>query len=99
MMPGGPRRIICALPHAWPKPILTRRIIPNASHKKDIERVAQADGGQESFSALRWKSDYAARDELGDPRGRKSDAGLGAANPRWPARAEGEKRFRSATRN
>jgi hypothetical protein len=43
--------------------------------------------------------DYVARGERGDPRGRKSGSGLGTRNLRWPARAEGEKRFRSATRN
>jgi len=68
-------------------------------HKKDNERVVEADIGQESSLAWRWTSDYAARDGRGDPRGRKSETGLGATNPRWPARAEGEKRFRSATRN
>jgi hypothetical protein len=44
-------------------------------------------------------ADYVARDERGDPRGRNDGVGLGTANLRWPARAEGEKRFRSATRN
>ena len=48
-----------------------------------------------------WQSnsDYAARGECGDPRGRKSGAGLRLTNPSFPARAEGEKRLRSATRN
>jgi hypothetical protein len=40
--------------------------------------------------------DYDARGVRGDPRGWKSGTGLKAMNPRWPARAEGEKRFRSA---
>src|ERR1700677_1382140 len=99
-MPGARRRTIRAQPHAWPKPISMPRIIRSAIRKTGTEAVAQADAGPESSSALQWKSDYAARDERGDdPRGRKSGAGLGATNPRWPARAEGEKRFRSATRN
>jgi hypothetical protein len=42
---------------------------------------------------------YAARGERGDPRGRKSSAGLQLTNASFPARAEGEKRLRSATRN
>ena len=48
-----------------------------------------------------WRSigDYAVRGGRGDPRGRKSGGGSGADNPTWPARAEGEKRFRSLTRN
>jgi hypothetical protein len=44
-------------------------------------------------------ADYVAQDERGDPRGRKCGVGLGTTNRTWPARAEGEKRFRSATRN
>jgi hypothetical protein len=44
-------------------------------------------------------ADYVARGDRGDPRGRKSDGGLATTNLSWPARAEGEKRFRSATRN
>jgi hypothetical protein len=75
------------------------KIIPSAIHKKDIEGVAGAGVGQGSFSGLQSNWDYAARGERGDPRGRKSGAGPAATNLRWPARAEGEKRFRSATRN
>ena len=47
--------------------------------------------------AIEW--DYAVRDGRGEPRGRKSGGGSGADNPTWPARIEGEKRLRSATRN
>jgi hypothetical protein len=97
--PGAPRRIIRALPPAWPQPISMRKIIPSAIHRKDIEGVARAGVGPGSFVVLQSNADYAARGERGDPRGRKSGAGPGATNPRWPARAEGEKRFRSATRN
>ena len=57
------------------KPISTQRIIPNAIHKKDIEEVAPATVGQESFSMSQWNADYAARDERGAPRGRKSVVG------------------------
>jgi hypothetical protein len=74
-------------------------IMSSAIHKKDTEEVARVAVEQGSFSRLQWNSDYAARGERGDPRGRKSGAGPGATNPRWPARAEGEKRLRSATRN
>ena len=98
-MPGAQHRIIHAPGPVWLTAILTRKIIPNAIHRTDIEEVAQATVGQGSFSESRWNSDYAARDERGEPRGRKSDAGPGATSPVLPARAEGEKRFRSATRN
>ena len=39
-----------------------------------------------------WQSmsDYAARGEPGDPRGRKSGVGLWLTNPSFPARAEGK---------
>ena len=40
---------------------------------------------------MRSSAGYVARGVRGDPRGRKSGAGLGATNPRWPARAEGGK--------
>src|SRR5215510_14510690 len=90
MATGAQRRIIRGRLPVWPKPISTRKIIRNAIHKRDIEAVARADVGRECFSALQWNSGYAARGERGDPRGRKSGAGLGATNPRWPARAEGK---------
>jgi hypothetical protein len=60
--------------------------------------VALTDAPERSVMS-QSSGDYAARGERGDPRGRKSVVGLGTANLRWPARAEGEKRFRSATRN
>jgi len=74
-------------------------VIPAGLHSRGSEGVAPAVAGQGSFSTSQSNSDYAARGERGDPRGRKSGSGPGAANPRWPARAQGEKRFRSATRN
>src|ERR1017187_10142849 len=50
------------------------------------------------FESWQWRRDYAARLERAAPRGWKW-AGSGAArNPSLPARAEGEKRLRSATR-
>jgi hypothetical protein len=76
-------------------PTLSRK----KTRKKDREAVASARGAPERGAALRSSEDYAVRGGPVDPRGRKSDAGPRAANPRWPARAEGEKRFRSATRN
>jgi hypothetical protein len=63
------------------------------------EAVAAARGAPGRCVASRSSADYAARGGPGDPRGRKSGAGPGATNPKWPTRAEGEKRFRSATRN
>ena len=80
--PGAQRRIIRVPPPAWPKLRLTRRIIPSATHRKDIEAVVRATVGQGSFSVWQWNSDYAVRGERGDPRGRKSGAGPGVANPR-----------------
>ena len=67
--------------------------------RKDSEATARAVGGREQSVRWRWTMDYASRGERGDPRGRKSGGGSGADSPTWPARAEGEKRFRSATRN
>jgi hypothetical protein len=69
------------------------------TRKKGSKAVAAASGAPERCVASRASADYAARGVCGDPRGRKSGAGPGATNLRWPARAEGEKRFRSATRN
>jgi hypothetical protein len=72
---------------------------PSQIHKMDIEGVAWEGVGQGRFSMLRSNVDYDALGGLGDPRGRKSGGGSAVRNPRLPARAEGEKRFRSATRN
>ena len=55
--------------------------------------------GQAWLSASRLIWDYAARDEFGDPRGLKSGVGSQLRNASFPARAEGEKRLLSATRN
>jgi hypothetical protein len=69
------------------------------SRRRGIEATVRAGGGR--WLVARWQSsaDYAVRDEPGDPRGRKFGGDSGADNPTWPARTEGEKRFRSATRN
>jgi hypothetical protein len=99
MMNGAQRRTIHALHPALLNLTLTPKITLSAIHKKDIEGVWQAVVGQLLSSVSQSNSDYAARGERGDPRGRKPGASPGAANPRWPARAEGEKRFRSDTRN
>ena len=81
-MPGAPRRIIRGRLPAWPKPILTRRIIPSAFHKKDIEEVVRATVAQVLSSVWQSNLDYAVLGECGDPRGRKSGAGPGVMNPR-----------------
>ena len=79
---GRPPRIIRVRVHAGRKPISTPRIIPSAIHRKDIEEVARAGVGPGSFSVSQSNSDYAARGERGDPRGRKCGVVLGATNPR-----------------
>lgn len=67
--------------------------------RKDIAAVAAARPAPAESVALRSSMDYAARGGCGDPRGRNSCAGSGIVNLRLPMWAEGEKRFRSATRN
>jgi hypothetical protein len=100
----------CALTRGTPshaprsRPALMKSIsIPTLSpamiRKRGSDAIAAVTGVREPGEWLRSSADYVARDVLGDPRGRKPGAGRGASNPRWPARAEGEKRFRSATRN
>jgi hypothetical protein len=66
------------------------RIIPRAIRKTDSEAVAAAVAVPGRYATSRSSADYAARDERGDPRGRKSFAGLGVMNPGWPALAEGK---------
>jgi hypothetical protein len=65
-----------------PKPVSTRRIIPSAFRKRDIEEVARATAGQGPFSMWQSNWDYAVLGERGDPRGWKSGAGSGVRNPR-----------------
>jgi len=76
----------------------TPKIIRNQSHKTDSEPPAGGGNARSSRAAWRSNRDYAARDGR-EPRGRKPGGSWGAGNPRLPMRAEGEKRFRSATRN
>lgn len=103
-------KLNCARTHGTPshaprgKPALMKLISmptlsPETTRNKGSKGVAAVAGTPERCVASRSSEDYAARGGPGDPRGRKSGAGLRVANPRWPARAEGEKRFRSATRN
>ncbi len=77
----------------------TPTLSPETIRKKDSEAVASVRDEPKPCAASRSIADYVARGVRGDPRGRKSGVGPGATNPRWPTRAEGEKRFRSATRN
>jgi hypothetical protein len=69
-----------------------------SSHKKGSAAVVPEGIAQWRSAGWRWRLDYAARGER-EPRGRKSGGRSGAGSPRSPLRAEGEKRFRSATRN
>jgi hypothetical protein len=69
------------------------------THKRGSEVTAVLTGAPEPGVTSQSSSDYVAQGERGDPRGRNSRVGLGTTNLRWPTRAEGEKRFRSATRN
>jgi len=72
---------------------------PEGTRKKGSELTAVLTDAPARSVTSQSSADYVARGEGGDPRGRKSGVGLGTMNLRWPARAEGEKRFRSATRN
>jgi hypothetical protein len=79
--------------------ISTPTLNPERIRSRGSEVVASARRAPEPCGASQSSVDYVALGGPGDPRGRKSGAGPRAANPRYPARAEGEKRFRSATRN
>ena len=98
-MAGTQLQITHDLHPALSRPLLTPRIIPSAIHRTDIEQAGPGAVGQSWSSASRSSWDYAARDEFGDPRGRKSGVGWQLVNASFPARAEGEKRLLSATRN
>ena len=50
--------------------------------KKGSEAVGAVTGAPERGARSQSSEDYAARGGRGDPRGRKSGAGLGATNPR-----------------
>jgi hypothetical protein len=62
--------------------ISTPILSPGTIRKKGSEAVAAATGAPVRCAASRSRSDYAARGERGDPRGRKSGAGPVAANAR-----------------
>lgn len=81
------------------KSISISTLSSEGTRKRGSEVTAALTDVPERSVASQSSADYVARDERGDPRGRKSGVGLGTTNLRWPARAEGEKRFRSATRN
>jgi hypothetical protein len=68
-------------------------------HKKGNWKVVEEGPGRRIVGAWQSTRDYAVRGERGDPRGRNWDGILGMDSPSRPARAEGEKRFRSAIRN
>jgi len=74
-------------------------VISVGLHKKDNWRVVEEEPGRWFVGAWLSTRDYVARGEPGDPRGRNWDGILGMDSPSRPARAEGEKRLRSATRN
>jgi len=67
--------------------------------RRDSGTTVGAVGGRGQSVTWRLRMDYASPGGRGDPCGRKSGGGSGADSPTWPARAEGEKRFRSAIRN
>src|SRR5919106_136003 len=98
-MRGEQRQTIRGRHPVSSKPILTPKVIREAIRRTGSEAIARADAGQSWPSMSRSKQDYAARGELGDPRGRKSGGGSGTGSPTFPTRAEGGKRFRSAIRN
>jgi hypothetical protein len=50
--------------------------------KMDNEAIAAATSVPDQYAVWRWSAGYVARDVGGDPRGRKSGAGVGATNPR-----------------
>ena len=99
MMAGTQLQTTHGLHRALSNPISTPRIIASPIHRTDIEEVGPAAIGQAWLSASRLNSDYAARDEFGDPRGLKFGVGSQLVTASFPARAEGEKRLLSATRN
>jgi hypothetical protein len=81
------------------KSISISTLSSEGTRKRGSEITAALTDAPDRSVTSQSSADYVARGERGDPRGRKSDGDLGATNRRWPARAEGEKRLRSATRN
>jgi hypothetical protein len=84
---------------AWMKLISILTISLEETRSRDNAAIAATTGAPEEFAESRSSADYAARGVRGEPRGRKSRAGPGTTSPAFPARAEGEKRLLSATRN
>jgi hypothetical protein len=68
---------------------LMPRIRQSAIHKRGSKGVGRAGTGQSGFAASRSSSEYTARGERDEPRGRKFGGGEGADNLTWPIRAEG----------
>ena len=69
------------------RPALTRWILrltisPETIRRMDSEAIAATAGVPERGVRSQSNTDYVVRGERGDPRGRKSGADLGAANPR-----------------
>ena len=95
-MPGA-RNHARASNTAWSKWIATWKLSLDATRRTDSEAVAGAINAPVRSATLRSSVDYAARP--GEPRGRKPGAGGGTEKSSFPARAEGEKRFRSVTKN
>ena len=100
----------CAWAHGIPsraprdRPALMKSIsMPTLSweeiRRRGSEATAAISGAPEPGEWWQSIVGYVARGVRGDPRGRKSGAGSAVTNRRSPARAEGEKRLRSATRN
>jgi hypothetical protein len=81
------------------KSISISTLSSEGTRKKGSEVTGVLTAAPERSVTSQSSTDYVVRGERGDPRGRKSGVGLGTTNLTWPARAEGEKRFRSATRN
>ena len=57
-------------------------ISPETIRRMDSEAIAATAGAPERGARSQSNTDYVVRGERGDPRGRKSGADLGAANPR-----------------
>ena len=81
------------------KSISISALSPEMIRRRGSEAIGAVTDAPERSATSQSNAGYAARGERGDPRGRKSDAGPGAKNPRCPTRVEGENRFRSATKN
>ena len=79
--------------------IWTLTMSPAESRSGDNAAVAAANDEPELSEGSRSNTDYDVPGARDEPRGLKSGAGAAVASAVLPARAEGEKRLRSATRN